>query len=73
MDIQRGALIKVRAYGGKELVVSCEAVQGRTVVVTTEQERESAAKEKRGPTCIGFPLADVIEVVERERKERRVK
>jgi hypothetical protein len=70
MDIQRGALIKVRAYGGKELTVSCEAVQGRTVVVTTEQERESAAKEQREPICLGFPLADVIEVVKREKRAR---
>lgn len=66
MDIQRGALIKVRAYGGKELIASCEDVQGRTVIVTTEQERKKAAREKRSPTCIGFPLADVIEVIGRE-------
>jgi hypothetical protein len=64
MDIQRGALIRVKAYGGKELVVSCEAIQGRTVVVTTERERASAAKEQREPICLGFPLADVIEVIE---------
>jgi hypothetical protein len=65
MDIQSGALIKVRAYGGKELVVYCQEVQGKTVIVTSEQERASAAKEKREPVCIGFPLTDVVEVVEK--------
>jgi hypothetical protein len=68
VDIQHGTLIRVRAYGGRVLVVSCEAIQGQTVVVTTEKERESAAKEQRDPICLGFPLADVLEVVEEKPK-----
>jgi hypothetical protein len=41
-------------------------VRERSVIVTTKEEYEAAAREQREPICIGFPLADVIEVVKKE-------
>lgn len=64
MNVQNGDLVKVRAYGGEIQVRRLVEVQGKTAIITTDAEREAAAREKREPIRIGLPLADVIEVVE---------
>jgi hypothetical protein len=64
MNMRSGDLIRIRAYGGEIQVRRLVEVKGKTAVITTDAEREAAAKEKREPIRIGVPLADVIEVVE---------
>jgi hypothetical protein len=61
MKIQRGDLVQVKAYGGKVIAGRVVEVRGRSVAVTTKEEYEAAAKERREPICIGFPLSDVAE------------
>lgn len=64
MNLQSGDLVRVRAYGGEIQTRRLVEVQGRIAVITTDEEREAAAREKRDPIRIGLPLTDVIEVVE---------
>jgi hypothetical protein len=64
MELQNGEMIRVRAYGGQVLTRRLVEVRGQKAIITTDDEREAAAREKREPICLGFPLADVIEVVE---------
>lgn len=61
MSLKRGSLIKVRAFGGKEIVRRFFAKRNATVLICSEEEYESARLEKREPLCVGFPVADVIE------------
>lgn len=56
MKVQNGDLVKVRTYGGQ--VVD---VRERSVIVTTKEEFETVAREKRELICIGSPLSDVVE------------
>lgn len=69
MRVQRGDLVKVRAYGGEILTRRLVEVQGKTAIITTDEEREAAAKEKREIICVGFPLADVISVVAKSQEK----
>lgn len=64
MAAQNGDLVRVRAYGGEVQVCRLVEVQDKTAIVTTDEECEAATREEREPIRIGFPLADVIEVVE---------
>jgi len=65
MKLQNGDLVKVRAYRNQVQVRRLVEVQGRTAIITTDEECKAAAREKRKPVCIGFPLADVIGVVKK--------
>jgi hypothetical protein len=53
--------VKIRAYKNLVVVRRLLEVRGQTAVISTDEECEAAAREKREPICIGFPLADVIE------------
>jgi hypothetical protein len=64
MNIQSGDLVRIRAYGGEIQERRLVEVKGKTAVITTDAEREAAAREKREPIRVGIPLVDVIEVVE---------
>lgn len=66
MKAKNGDLIRVRAYGGQTVIRRVVDVREQAVLVSTNEEYEAAAREQREPICIGFPLADVVEVVERE-------
>ncbi len=70
MVLKRGALIKVRAFGGKQIVRRFLAKRNGTVLICSDEEYQSARFERRKPTCVGFPLSDVINV-ETERSARR--
>lgn len=61
MALKRGSLIKVRAFGGKEIVRRFLAKHEGTVLICSEEEYRSAQLEKREPMCVGFPVADVVE------------
>lgn len=66
MRIEKGNLIRISTYGGKVVSRRVVEVGEQAVILTTDEECQAAAKEKREPVRIGFPLADVIEAVERE-------
>jgi len=61
MRIQRGDMVRVKAYGGKVIARRVVEVRERSVAVTTKEEYDAAAKEQREPICIGFPLSDILE------------
>lgn len=61
MSLKRGGLIKVRAFGGKEIVRRFIAKRNGTVLICSEEEYESARLAKRQPMCVGFPASDVVE------------
>jgi hypothetical protein len=60
MNLKRGVLIRVRAFGGKEIVRRFLAKRHGTVLICSDEEYQSALLEKRKPTCVGFPISDVI-------------
>ncbi|HLN98650.1 MAG TPA: hypothetical protein VK208_09340 [Pyrinomonadaceae bacterium] len=62
MDAKPGDLLRVRAFGGKEIVRCFVEERGKTVLICPQAEYERAQKENRAPDCIGWPKADVIEV-----------
>ena len=66
MEMQSGDLVRVRTYGGREIVRRLATVRGATALICNDEEYKAATKEQREPICIGFPLADVVEVVERK-------
>lgn len=62
MVLKRGALIRVRAFGGKRIVRRFLAKRNGTVLICSDEEYQSARLERRKPTCVGFPLSDVVNV-----------
>jgi hypothetical protein len=70
MVLKRGALIRVRAFGGKQIIRRFLSKRNGTVLICSDEEYQSARLERRKPTCVGFPLADVIKV-ETERGVRK--
>ena len=60
MKVQSGGSVRLKTYGGKVVSRRVVDVRERSVIVTTKEEFEAAAKEKREPICIGFPLSDVV-------------
>jgi hypothetical protein len=61
MQLQLGDLVRVRAFGGKELVRRLFDIRGSVALICCDEEYQKAIKEKRDPICIGFPLSDVID------------
>ncbi len=66
MRINNGSLVQVRVYGGQVVTRRLVEVRGQIALISTDEECESAAREQREPICIGFPLSDVVKVVERK-------
>jgi len=62
MVLKRGVFIKVRAFGGKQIIRRFLAKRNGTVLICSDEEYQSARLERRKPTCVGFPLSDVINV-----------
>jgi len=62
MVLKRGALIRVRAFGGKEIIRRFLTKRNGTVLICSDEEYQSASLERRKPTCVGIPLSDVINV-----------
>jgi hypothetical protein len=61
MNFKRGCLVKVRAYGGKEIFRRFVAELNGTILICSEEEYRLARLQKRDPLCVGFPVADVID------------
>jgi hypothetical protein len=66
MRLQNGDIIRVRTYGGQVVSRRVVDVRKRVVLISTEDECKKAAIEKREPICLGFPIADVVEVERRK-------
>lgn len=58
--MDEGQMIKLRAYGGKELLRRVIRVNKDILIVCSPEEYEAALLEKREPLCVGFHLRDVI-------------
>ena len=59
--MNRGDLVRVRAFGGEVLERRVVDDLGKHVVVCSEAEFRRAAAEHREPQGIGFPKSDVVE------------
>lgn len=55
-----GQMVKLRAYGGEELVRVVVQLHNDTVVVCRPEEYENARLQGREPIGVGFHLKDVI-------------
>lgn len=60
MDIRRGDLLKLRAFGNREIVRRFVGLKRDRVLVCSEEEFQAAEREKRKPECIAFLRSDVI-------------
>jgi hypothetical protein len=58
--MKKGQTIKLRGYGGEELVRCLVRLDKDTVVVCRPEEYESARLEGREPVTVGFHINDVI-------------
>jgi hypothetical protein len=61
MRYVKGDLIRLRAFGGKQIVRRFVESLGNSVLICTHAEYELALKEHREPLCIGFSPEDIIE------------
>jgi hypothetical protein len=55
-----GDLVRVKAYGGEELVRRLVEVRGDVVLICRDEEYEAARREGRHPVCVGFHKEDII-------------
>ena len=60
MNLKPGDLVRLRAFGGKEIVRRFVGQQEGTALICSEEEYKVASREGRKPECVGFPLQDVI-------------
>jgi hypothetical protein len=56
-----GQMIKLRGYGGEELVRCVVRLEKDIVVVCQPEEYETARSEGREPISVGFHVTDVID------------
>jgi hypothetical protein len=62
--------LPIRAYKNQVQIRRLIEVRGQLAIISTDEECQRAIREKREPICLGFPLADVIGVVKREKGAR---
>ena len=55
-----GDSVRVRGYGGRELMRRLVAVRGGVFLICRDEEYEAAQREGRRPVCVGFHKEDVI-------------
>lgn len=74
--MKEGQLVKLRGYGGEELVRRVVRLKKDVVVVCRPEEYESAQLEGREPLSVGFRVKDVLNenpgVHSKEGKNRRI-
>lgn len=58
--MKAGEMVRLRAYGGEEIVRYVLEVKGKIVIVCRQEEYEKARREGRIPVGVGFRLNDVI-------------
>jgi hypothetical protein len=59
--MKEGQLVKLRGYGGEELVRCVVRLEKDVVVVCRPEEYESAQLEGREPLSVGFRVKDVLD------------
>ena len=67
--MEAGSLVRLRAFGGEEIVRRVVTVEPDAVAICREDEYQAATREGRDPVAVRFKLADVIGTV----PERRVR
>lgn len=60
MDSKKGDLVKLKAFGNREIVRRFVGFKRDRVWVCSEEEFQAAEREKRKPECIAFLRSDVI-------------
>jgi hypothetical protein len=58
--MREGDLVRVKAYGGQELVRRLVAVRGNVYLICRDEEYEAAQRQGRQPVCVGFNKEDII-------------
>lgn len=58
--MKRGDHVRLRGYGGEELVRRVVDETGAHVIVCTEEEYQAALKESRPPAAVGFRKTDIV-------------
>lgn len=61
MPLRRGCLLRLRAFGGKEIVRRFVRKHKGSVLICSDEEYKLAAREHRQPLCVGFALSDVLD------------
>ncbi|MBI4301185.1 MAG: hypothetical protein HY664_01080 [Chloroflexi bacterium] len=56
-----GSLIRLRAYGGEEIVRRIVKINPGVVLVCKEEEYQSAQEEGREPISVGFRFEYILE------------
>jgi hypothetical protein len=67
MDYVRGDPIRLRAFGGKQIVRRFVEKRGASMLICSHEEYDLALREGREPLCIGFRAEDIIE----DKRQRR--
>ena len=60
MGLRKGSFIKLRAFGGKQIVRRFVRKHKEAVLICSDEEYRQASREHREPLCVGFPIDDVI-------------
>jgi len=60
--MREGDLVRVKAYGGQELMRRLVEVRGDILLICRDEEYEAAQREGRQPVCVGFRKEDIIEM-----------
>ena len=58
--MEKGQVVRVMGYGGKELQRRLIRETESTVIICTEEEYEAALREGREPRGVGFPKASLV-------------
>lgn len=70
--MEPGSRVRVRAYGGEEIVRRVVDVEPDAVAICKEDEYQAAKREGREPVAVRFKLTDVLgELPESPRSQRR--
>jgi hypothetical protein len=70
--MEAGSLVRLRAFGGEEIVRRVVVVEADAVAICREEEYEAAARDGRDPVAVRFKLDDVLgEVPDAPRSRRR--
>lgn len=59
----QGQVVTVMLYGGEKAQRRVVSVKENVVVICSEEEYQRAQKEQREPEGLGFPPADILELV----------
>lgn len=59
--MQVGDIVRLKAFGGEEIVRQVVFVAGDHIGVCKEEEYRAAIGENREPMTVGFRVSDVIE------------